>query len=178
MTRTTLLLGLIAGVVVIGGAYFVTHNPQASKQPGEAQVQSPAPETPGIFDGSIADLAIRGGDWKCTVDAKANTGGGQAISSGVVYVSGKRVRADFTSTVPGMGKVDSHLMADGTDVYSWTSLYPQGIKTKMAAADSDSTTKTSGGGMDANQNYTYQCAPAQSDASLFVVPAGVSFRTI
>jgi hypothetical protein len=132
----------------------------------------------GTFTGSVADLSARGGDWKCTVEDKASTPAGQTPSSGTVYVSGRRVRADFTTTVQGYGAVDSHLIADGTDTYSWSSMMAQGVKTAMPPAGSDEDATTSGGDDSAGQRYTYQCAPAQADASLFVPPSSVTFRTL
>jgi hypothetical protein len=95
-----------------------------------------------------------------------------------VYVSGRRVRADFTSTVQGIGPVEAHLIADGTDVYSWSSLMPQGIKTAMADGEPEESAPTSGGGADQDQRYTYDCQPARADASLFTAPSGISFRTL
>lgn len=177
--NTKLVLAVVAGVVVVGAGAFIAINgatKSALTDEGSEQ-QATQPAQAGAFQGSFADLAARGGDWKCTVDAQASTGAGQALSSGVVYVSGRKVRGDFTSTVQGIGRVDSHLMADGTDVYSWTSLYPQGMKTKMAASG-DETTETSGQGADANQKYSYHCEPAQADASLFIAPTNVTFRTL
>jgi hypothetical protein len=134
-------------------------------------------EAAGTFTGSVADLSARGGDWKCTVEDQASTPAGQTPSSGTVYVSGRRVRADFTTTAQGYGAVNSHLIADGTSVYSWSSIMPQGIKTAQADAGSDDDA-TSGSGDTADQRYTYQCAPAQADATLFVPPSSVTFRTL
>jgi hypothetical protein len=178
--NTKIIIGIVAVVAVAGAGYAFTRTSPAG-MPAQTQEQTQetsAAAQSGQFTGSIADLSARGGDWKCTVDAQAATGGGAAASSGVVYVSGKKVRGDFTSTVQGIGPVEAHLVADGTNVYSWSSLLPQGIKTTMAASEPEESAATSGGGADANQRYTYDCQPAHADASLFVAPADISFRTL
>ena len=176
--NTKLVLGIVVAGVVIGGGYLVVRG--SSAPAGEQTAHSAdavssggaSQEEAGAFQGSIFDLSARGGDWKCTVGAQASTGGGQAISSGAVYVSGKKVRADFTSEVQGHGTVASHLIADGTDVYAWSSMDAQGIKTAQAASD------TSEEPLGADQNYSYDCVPAQAPASLFVAPSDITFRNL
>jgi hypothetical protein len=173
---TKILIGIVLALVVVGGGYALTRGGSPATQ-GDAAAETSASQS-GEFTGSIAELSGRGGDWKCTVDAQASVGGGAAVSSGIVYVSGKRVRADFTSTVQGIGPVEAHLIADGTDVYSWSSLMPQGIKTAMTESSPEESASTSGGGADQNQRYTYDCQPAHADASLFAAPSDISFRTL
>jgi hypothetical protein len=126
----------------------------------------------GSFTGSMKDLSARGGDWKCTIASQASSDG-QPVS-GTIYVSGPRLRADMSTTAPGAGAVDSHLIVDGTDAYTWSSLMPQGIKTTTASADEGSEEGLSG----TDARYTYQCEPARADAALFAPPAGITFRTL
>lgn len=171
--HTNTLIGLVLGIAVIGGgAYFVFNQPSSGSD--ETHMES---AEAGAFSGSVFALAERGGDWKCTVDASAQTGGGEAVSSGVVYVSDKKIRADFTTTVQGFGNVDSHMVADGTNVYSWTSMMPQGFKVAQTAAG-EGGTETSGGGFDANQSYSYDCQPTSADSSRFTPPAHITFTEL
>lgn len=166
----------VAVLAAAGGYYFFTQSGEGSPSgaPRESGAAASQTNSDSSFNGSIYDLAARGGDWKCTVDAQASTGGGQAVSSGTVYVSGNKVRGDFTSAVQGYGNVDSHLVSDGDYVYSWTSMLAQGVKAKATAANQGGT-QTSGQGSSANQNYAYHCAPSAADASLFTPPANVKF---
>lgn len=172
--NTKLIAGIVALVAIGGGAYYFMNTSSGTmdtSETGDASAQE------GAFEGSFMALAKRGGNWKCTVDAQASTGAGSAVSSGVVYVSGEKVRADFTSTVQGFGNVDSHMIADGVNVYTWTSMMPQGFKTKMTAMESGGT-ETSGQGFDANQSYGYDCERTSADASLFAVPSTVTFTDL
>lgn len=169
-----ILIGVAAVAVVAVGGFFVLNNfIYQEKQADTLEPRGADASEPGKTSGSIQDLAKRSGDWKCTVDAST----AQSASSGVTYVSGGKIRADFTTAVEGYGNVDSHLVADGTDVYTWSSMMPQGIKTAQAA-EGQGGTQTSGGGMDANQSYSYDCQPWSADASLFAPPADVTFRTL
>jgi hypothetical protein len=175
-----ILLGVVAILVIGGGAYFLMNGAPAGEQGTQNMNQESSADTSsgGAFSGSIADLSARGGEWKCTVDSSANTGAGQAISSGTVYVSGKSVRGDFTTSVQGFGTVESHMIADGSNVYVWSSAMSQGFKMNMTASGGSGSAATSGQGMDINQNYSYDCQPAQASASLFAPPANISFTAI
>lgn len=172
--HTNTLIALVLGIAVIGGgAYFVFNQPSSGSE--DTQMES---AEAGAFEGSMTALMKRGGNWKCTVDASANTGAGAAVSSGVVYVSGEKVRADFTSTIQGFGTVDSHMLADGTNVYTWSSMMPQGFKLPQAKMEGQGGAETSGSGFDANQSYSYDCQPGSADAALFSTPGNVTFTEL
>lgn len=172
-------IGIVVGlVVVLGGGYYLmsAKTAQAPEGSGTQTVETtPAVESAqaGKFTGSLTDLATRGGSWKCTVDAST----AQSVSAGVTYVSGGKVRGDYTTNVEGYGKAESHMIADGEYVYTWSSMMPQGVKTKMVAQGAGGTA-TSGQGADANQSYSYDCQPWTADASLLVPPANVTFMTV
>lgn len=169
-------IGLVVAVVAVGGGYYLLNRPAAPLVLEGQQTGATTPETAaesGKFTGSFAELAARGGSWKCSVDSTT----AEAVSSGVTYVAGGKVRADFTTSVPSYGSVETHLIADGVDVYTWSSMMPQGIKTKMTAQGSGSV-PTSGQGVDANTKYSYDCQSWAADASLFVVPAHITFRAM
>lgn len=174
--NTKLIAGIVALGILAGGAYYFMNGSSTG-----ADVTGDAPKggaEAGAFKGSMAALMERGGNWKCTVDSSANTGAGTALSSGVVYVSGNKVRADFTSTVQGFGNVESHMIADGESVYSWSSMMPQGFKLPQTQMTGEGGTETSGSGFDANQSYAYDCQPSSAQASLFTAPANITFTEL
>lgn len=169
---------MVATIVIVGGGvYFFTKN-DSSMAENHANPAITTKAEPGTFKGSIADLASRGGDWKCTIDSKSQTGAGKTAASGVVYVSGSKMKADFNITAPGIGAIKAFMIADGTNVYSWGSMMPRGVKVAQTQSWKNSTAPSSGHGMDANSSYSYDCDPAKADASLFVPPTNVSFMTI
>jgi hypothetical protein len=172
---------VIVGLTVVGvlgvGAYLFMGN-KGTSVAEVAMPESSREAAAGPFTGSVFDLAQRGGSWKCTVDTTATTGAGAAMSAGTVHVSGTSVRADFTTTIAGMGPVESHMITDGSFAYTWTSMMPRGFKMKVDStqtAQADATSQTSGEGMDAHQSYTYNCEKESPDATLFTPPSSISF---
>jgi len=172
--NTKIIIGVLAVVVVGAGAYMVIAKPASDSAMSGSEASTE--QGSGRFSGSFADLTARGGEWKCTIDSSVDTGAGAAISSGVVHVSGNKVRGDFTTNVEGYGSVQAHMISDGEYVYSWSDMAPQGIKVK-AAAQSSGTGPTSGQVVDLNHSYSYDCEQSSTEASLFVPPANVSFTT-
>jgi len=172
MSRNLLIGILVAGALVVGGGYYVTH--QATTESDGAQPQTQESGTPpqaGKYSGSFAELAARGGSWKCTVD----TSTAQSISSGVTYVSAGKVRGDFTTSVQGYGNVETHMISDGVHAYTWSSMMPQGIETSVSASGAAGGA-TSGQGVNANTSYSYDCEPWSADMTLFAVPTNITFK--
>ena len=178
--KTTVLWGILgAGIIIAGVGYYALKQQKA----GDSEVAttgnsktSEESQQSGKFTGSFQSLLRRSGSWKCTIDVSTQ----KAVSSGVTYVSNGKVRGDFTSGVQGYGNIESHIIADGTYAYTWTSAYPQGFKVKLAATTGQSnngkTPQTSGNGFDVNQNYSYDCQAWNGDVSLFSLPAGITFQ--
>jgi hypothetical protein len=175
--NTNTIIGVVAAVVIVGGGFYLLNRPAGVPATfGQEQALATTTETvveQGKFTGSLAELSARGGSWKCSVDSTT----AQAVSSGATYVSGGKVRADFTTSVPSYGAVETHLIADGVDVYTWSSMMPQGIKSKMTAQGSG-TGPTSGQDVNTDTKYSYDCQPWTADATLFVVPANITFRAM
>ncbi len=177
--NTNAIIALVAGLVIIGGgAYYVMKSDSVAVPAGNSANETMNVQNDGAFSGSIVALSEHGGEWKCTVDTTSQTGGGQAVSSGIVYVSDNKVRADFDVSVAGRGAMKAYMIADGEYVYSWSSMVPQGVKVAQAQAESSQGAATSGQGMDANTSYSYDCQPSSADASLFVPPSNVTFMAL
>lgn len=179
MSSLKLLGLLIVAVVIIAGGWYVWSGVEI--QPGttsEEVVPLSEGEEEGLFKGSLTDLSERGGEWKCVVKNDAQTGVGVVASEGVVYVSGEKVRADFTSTVPGVGPVEAHTIVDDTMVYVWSSMAPQGIKASATTYAGSGEGGMSGAYGNAQQSYAYDCEPFAAEAVLFVAPTDISFTQI
>lgn len=176
MSLVKLIGALIVAGIIIGGGWYML---QGTDEPHRMMSgESPSLDGAGSFKGSLTALSERGGEWKCVVESNADTGVGMVVSEGVVYVSGEKVRADFTSTVPGVGPVEAHTIVDSTMAYVWSSMAPQGIKTDVTAYAASGGSGTSGAYGDAQQSYTYDCQPYVAEAGLFVAPADISFTQI
>lgn len=175
-----LLAGFLVGGAIIVGAWWYLAAPGAQSQP-EAPAAAAADRTAenaataGVFNGSFDDLAARGGNWKCTFTTQTEMGAAQ----GEVYVSGDRIRGNFSMTAPVVGKVESYMIADDEYTYSWSSVLPQGFKARRADTGApDGATKAADTGIDPRMQMSYECEPHTAAADLFVVPTNVTFQTL
>lgn len=166
----------IIGLVVIGlGAWFVLGGGQTTNTGDNMDDSSMVSEESFSENTTLDEIAARGGSWKCSVASTGPT----ADSTGVVYVAGDRVRADFTSEVPQLGSVDSYMISDGEYVYSWSSAAPTGVKAMVSLGDGDESTDTSGSEtFDSGATLDYECAAWPTDESMFAVPTDVTFTTL
>jgi hypothetical protein len=160
----TWIAAAIAVVILGGGGWYAASHVHRSAPVTDA---APAAEAEGSFTGSLRALVARGGNYACTM----HTDSGNTPTDGTIYVSGEHIRGDFTSTVPQIGNVDTHMIADGDTLYLWNSLMPKGIKSSEVAetdgSDSD--------GVNMDQSYTYDCKAWVADESKFVVPTDITF---
>lgn len=165
--NTNALLGAIAGIVIIGGgAWYLSQSPAPSAD--NAQQQGAANTGSATF----ADIVAQGGSRSCSVvlDNPA------APATGVVYVSGTDIRADFTAK-PIMGggmEISAHMIQTGGYVYSWTDMIAQGVKVAAASGAGAAASQ----GFDMNAQVSYDCSPWTPDASKFAVPESVTFMEV
>lgn len=164
-------LAIALGLIIFGGAAFLFFGPDTLGPSEENTVDESSTEMEGgkaaesNFEGSIIDLANRGGSWRCAVVHTSGVGD----SSGTVYVAGDRLRGDFTSRAQGM-VLESHLIKKESFVYAWSPLTPTGYKIPVAAITGDGTTAPQGQFSSAQQAYSYNCQPWDVDESQFSVP--------
>lgn len=171
MKTTHIVLGLIAiGILAAAAWYLVLAAPTDRAENTEERSESVA----GTFTGSIADLARRGGSHRCTLSSSTNG----VSTDGVVYVSGEKVRGDFTSTIPQFGPVESHMLADGERVHTWTSVMPTGYSMLQTKAENTEEVAVGGQSVGVNQAYTYDCAPWSPEQERFELPSDITFTAI
>lgn len=131
------------------------------------------------ISGSIQDLIAKGKDIKCTLVAKD----GESIISGITFISGTRARTDFQNKVDSTMTVNSHMINDGTWLYTWTDENPEvAIKMKVDSMQSDAMKSESAqaqaekAGLDNYQEkFDYDCTAWKRDESLFTAPANLNF---
>src|SRR5690606_31734166 len=82
---------------------------------------------------NLSELTKRGGDYMCNVSHQTQVG----TSNGTVYITGPKIRGDFTSSVevPGLVSMDvtSHMISDGEFIHTWTSLSNEGYKNAVSS---------------------------------------------
>lgn len=163
----TLLIGLLAGVVVIGGAIIFMQKGNSSNADGDAGAG-----TSENLSGTLNQLIASGKDITCTF-LQEESG---AVAEGTVYIAakGEKIRGDFTMTQQGQTMTGSTIRRDGSN-YSWGET-PFGSFATKVAVDDTSSDKESFDLEDEDINYT--CSPWRVDNSVFNLPSGVNFDDI
>ena len=161
MTKQYFIYGAAAVVLIGVGLFMLT-----GAYRGGAGSQAPIRES-----GSMADIIAKGGSWKCQVSHAAPSG----ETAGMVYVADGKVRGDFETKIPQLGKVETHMISDSSYAYTWTSLMKTGFKTKVTIPTATSTAPRDTPDM-YHQQYDYQCDSWTSDATFFNIPADITFN--
>ena len=176
----TKALAAVAAIVVIGVAvYFVTANKgndstqdaqqqSTGQQQGNADTsgQSTQQPTNGTVSSSLRELTAQG-TRKCTYS--------DANSSGTVYTADGKARMDISGTYNGVTTA-SHAIIDGETYYGWVDGQPSGFKFSTAITGAGSA--GSNQNVDVNKKIDYSCGSWSADASMFVVPANVTFTDL
>lgn len=171
----TLLYVLVGGVVVVGGGYVVLQKMQAPESPvkemqtsEETTTENSEADTQKAFrgTGTVASLMARGGSFQCTASLTVQN----SSSQGTAYISGEKIRGDFTSRAGGMTIASHFIIADGYS-YSWSDAAPQGFKVKVDGSSSSQSSQ----GVTTNADVSYDCTPWTVDQSKFTVPSGITF---
>lgn len=179
MTRLHLILATLALITIAGLGWYFTQSSSNEAQPQQSEQSADQSESANqdsqVADtteqsGTIADLLSRTGSWRCDVSSNVAA----APSTGVAYIADGKIRGDFTSKVAAMGnlQVKTHLIVIDGFAHVWTDLYPQGAKTAIDAPASETQS-----GFSHDTQVSYLCVPHQPDASLFVLPANISFSS-
>src|SRR3990167_280491 len=165
-----LLIG-IATVLIIGGGYFFYS--QSSGKPATNN-----PSISGMVKGTLQDLFARGANLQCTFkyDDESN------MTDGIVYLSGKKMRGEFSLTQNDGKIMKSHVIRD--DVYGYTWLDGQKQGTKIKIETSEEITKDQEDEKDGelfaldNKDVDYDCKPWIVNKSMFTPPSDVQFQDI
>jgi hypothetical protein len=169
-----ILIGVVGLVAVGGAAWFFAggkYDIQGKLPPDDARQEVVTEEKAGTFKGSMGDLLSRAGSWQCDVSVHADG----VVSEGTTYVSGGMMRSDFTSTIPQVGNVSSHIIVRDDVAYTWTSMLNRGFRFPVQGGVAQAGGQ---GGQQAamfNGNYDYDCDIWVADESKFELPAGVTF---
>lgn len=170
MTRK---LGLIIGVVVVIAVLAILGFTQFSKQPSlskkNTETQQNLNQTSPSTKGSIKSLLASGKNVSCNISMPDQQG------SGKVFVSGTKVRGDFTMQVDGK-ELSSHMVSDGAYIYVWTDTSNQGtkFKTDTKAPTASNQPQTT----DLDKEVDLNCSNWSLDNSKFTVPGNIQFSDL
>ena len=188
MSSKTLISVLIA-VIVLGGGYMVLQSKNTENEEVRTDVvgdngptgnnakQSNETEETAVPNGkkmAFSEFLKQGGAHKCTVNQYI----GDIETKGTTYISGDMIRGEYSMNMQGMDMTSTFIVRDGY-TYSWSSMMPNmGFKSKVVASQSTTDTSVEAHGTyswNAEQIGDYNCEVWASDASLFVIPKGISF---
>ena len=124
---------------------------------------------------SMKELLAKGGSQKCTFSNSIEG----TESSGVVYMSGGRMRTDFVAKTADGQTVESHMILDGDNTYLWSNQMPQGMKMKINMMNTQAGAQTqANGSVDLDQKLNYNCDNWSTDQGQFNLPSGVTFMDL
>ncbi len=176
MRKLSLFIALIVLILlVVGGAIFLNRSKESTSS---TTTETPKPTTTKENTMmSLSELLLKGKSQMCTYDYKDAQNG---TVKGVVYISGGKVRADFTTTANGKPYSGS-MINDTKYMYTWSSEAKTGFKTQisdmkqMMDQKSVSPTTTQQQSLDSNVKYDYKCADWVVDNSKFSPPSDIKF---
>lgn len=163
------ILVVIVLLLITAGAYFGYTKFMAGKVPGGSTESASGAK-------SLKDLLSSGVAQKCTYSTTDESG----TSEGTTYVSGGKVRADFTTVMSGK-TTKSHMITDNKTSYVWTDGEKNGFKTTISEEDAKADTSVSSdaefsqSGASLNEKVDYKCSGWVVDGSFFTPPSNVTF---
>ena len=173
---TKIIAGIVA-VVIVGGSFYYFSDRKERLNAIEEEVAMIDRDTETIhyatqaenktFNGDLSSLLKQGGNWQCDVKSSTEL----ADANGVVYVSNKRISATFSINAAYVGNVETKMIADGQNVYTWSNLAPTGVKAPQSSLENwNGSAPTSDSYSDQNISYNYNCVKWDTDESVFSLP--------
>jgi hypothetical protein len=171
---------LIVITLILSGAGFTwfKNNSQTSSSPLPSPLLqssvSPSASAESDTRVTLKDLFASSKNQKCTFSDSSSG------SSGTVYITGNKMRGDFSSTVHGQ-TVISHMIVDNQISYVWSDASTQGVKLSYEKIEQLTTAtasaQSSGSKMpiSLDQKVSYQCEAWISDPAVLSLPSTVKF---
>ena len=154
-------IAVIAVILIGGGIYW-------------SSMVKPVAMNPATSQNSIRALMAKGQPMKCQYNPSAATAG----QSGTIYLSGEKMRGDFTIIQNGQ-EFKTSIIRDGQWMYSWSgAMNGQGTKVKVTAQASGTAAAEANKGFDVDQPLDANCTAWQADASVFTPPSNVTFQDL
>ncbi len=184
MLKNKVLIIVIALVILLGAGGYAYISTTKSKTP---QGTSENTKTSEMMDtkasdessitGTVLDLIRSGKNMKCTFSYDDDDAGS---TQGTTYVSGQKMRGDYAVVTSKNETIESHMISDGTWMYTWGSALPQGMKMKMDTFSADETSAQDAQAVNQNikelQNKVdYKCQGWSVDNSKFELPSEIEF---
>jgi hypothetical protein len=187
-----IIAGVAVLVVVIAGGYLLHQSTETGLRSVEDQVI--LEQEGGEFSqtGTLAGIRTIGGNVQCTFTSTVDYDGQVAVSNGVIYSAGDRLRVDSVNeiTVDGnvLDPVDVATVIIEDEVYVWFESVPGNVigskvelngETAIDDQDTESLSMTAEQERQIallNQEIDYECEDWDVDERWFELPVGVEFN--
>ena len=162
---------LVLLLLLLGAGGYLMLNKNSANNLKTASKETPVPTKTEQTTKSLTDLLSLGQNLRCTFDTTSTTGGS---TKGTVYVSGTKIRGDFTVTAKDGKEEQTSMIRVGDTNYVWGSILPTGIKMTLSL-DKISGNAQASQYFNPSQKTNYTCVPWSVDASLFTPPSNIKF---
>lgn len=172
--KAGLLIGSIVIIVVLAAFFMIQKsNPSTSTQTADSAQNTSSQSLGDFAKGSIASLLTAGKNVTCSMKYPDGNG------SGTIYVTGKKMRGEFTVKMDASKEYQSSMIQDGEYAYMWSDADKKGTKFKVSGIPSSSPAAAAKSEVvDINQEVDLKCSTWNVDSSKFVVPADVEFTDL
>ena len=177
MKKSPLIIGIIIIILLLIGGYFYMNksNSPLSMIGGANKIDE---TSQGSALKSLKDLMMMGQDQMCTFESTDENGSNKGSS----YISGEKVRTDFSGTDPDGKAYSGSMISDGTYMYSWSTASPQGMKIKITEETNKAVEDVKQDAqanpnqyIDPNDKVDYKCQGWRVDQGMFTPPSDIEF---
>jgi len=177
MKNTLLIIGIIIIILLAIGGYLYMNKSQSplSMTGKEKKIEE---TTQGSAMKSLRELMMMGQDQMCTFESTDDNGSNKGSS----YISGEKVRTDFSGTDPDGKAYSGSMISDGTYMYTWSSAGPQGMKIKINEETNQEVEdikkdvqKSQDQFVNPDEKIDYRCQGWRADQSMFTPPSDIEF---
>ncbi|MEK7581318.1 MAG: hypothetical protein AAB512_03470 [Patescibacteria group bacterium] len=173
MSKQVVIVGgavVVIAIVAIAGFFMMSKLTKSSDEIAQKQDSKSQESGTSVSKSSIKSLLGGGKNVNCKITYPENGG------SGNIYVSDKKFRGDFVTSVGGKS-TETHVISDGEFMYSWYGT--TGTKFKVDAVGAPSPAASAQPqSADLDKQVDMDCSSWGVDGSKFTVPTDVKFTDL
>lgn len=176
MNKKTLIVGVILLLLLVGGTLIFSKKTVApQKEKGTAMMkQNVSPKNESTMM-SLSELLTSGKTQSCSYDYTDETSGKM---SGNVFLSGGKMRSDYSITDKAGTETTGSIINDGTNLYIWSSAMSEGLKMAVSEEMKKDMANSQGEAakyVDMNKKINYHCDAWTLNTTSFTPPTNVKF---
>jgi hypothetical protein len=172
MNKNIIWAVIIVLIVVVLGFVSLRGDDSITTEDKQNMEQDDTNTVPTKSSGTLGEIFTQGGNYTCEV----NRDGDGNITEGVIYQAGEKTRFDLRVELANGDATETHVIRDGTSMYTWLSGQTAGVKTQIT----DTTPliiQPQGGGsvIGENESFNWNCRAWLTDESVLTLPSDITF---